>query len=633
MRVRPKIHDLPLPCAKLQWIARPELIRLNYPDGNLDIGALCYLRRSQGQVGVVAEERMVDLESLDKTRRRDVRRLIHFLVEELDEPSKRPSSILGDANSLVRFVDWIDFKLLKSPFGDSSAARRCLQEYIEHLMERVRANTLTQNTAAGYQNAIIRYLREFEGIDSPAAGLRTISKSKRKSRATEPPDDGAQAKVLAISHALFDGLLRLVVEEIPYPYRLALPSFLSFPNDSVWIFPTARWMLHPKHHQTRHLLPHPHWAYNYQEGRIAELDEIIGYSSKKVAQRQITAAEKAVATANSNAQHGRRRDAAILAHNAFVMLFVANTGMNWAQVRALPWSDEYEVEAKRQKFREIKYRAGGLIVTFTISSVFLPTFRRFLQIRSYLLDGRQHQHLFVGFGSNPTPESLPQKMSPDALEKFLNVVASFDSGIPRLLTRKWRTAKVHALIPQADVSTAAKLIQTSESTLLQHYTAGSQSVANKEMGQFFERLTSIVTQGDSSKELTPTGVGGCASVGLPEATGEVGTPTPNCRNPEGCLFCRHLVIHADEADIRKLASARFVLNLLAPLGSSKEHFDSALRPIIERTTALLSRISNEFGAAELVNQTVESVEEQGDLDSYWSARLDMLADLDVIVLP
>ncbi|SAL06682.1 hypothetical protein AWB78_08189 [Caballeronia calidae] len=75
-----------------------------------------------------------------------------------------------------------------------------------------------------------------------------------------------------------------------------------------------------------------------------------------------------------------------IAASCFVALFLAETGINLAQLLAMKWSPELatslqDASVARQKFREVKYRAGGREITFTVWLGFMPKLRAYLALR------------------------------------------------------------------------------------------------------------------------------------------------------------------------------------------------------------------------------------------------------------
>src|SRR5207253_5824849 len=129
------------------------------------------------------------------------------------------------------------------------------------------------------------------------------------------------------------------------------------------------------------------WAYDYSNGRLATIQELLPHYGSRNAWGALFRAQSAIAAANADLQNRSRRDRAMVAHNAFVLMFIANTGMNLAQVLELSWCTDYEVGVERQGFRAMKGRAGNKAVHFEITAAFLPKLKRYLALRHYLLNG------------------------------------------------------------------------------------------------------------------------------------------------------------------------------------------------------------------------------------------------------
>ena len=145
----------------------------------------------------------------------------------------------------------------------------------------------------------------------------------------------------------------------------------------------------------RNSVAHAFWTNDYENGRTATAVEVAGrYQNRK---RAVKAARYRLRVANRNPQNRYRRRAAFLAHNAFTVLFLAHTGMNWAAVRELPWMNlRNGYGASRLSHHQIP--CGGKLVSFEIQSVFFPTFQRYLELRAYLLNGVAYDYLFMTDG-------------------------------------------------------------------------------------------------------------------------------------------------------------------------------------------------------------------------------------------
>ena len=58
------------------------------------------------------------------------------------------------------------------------------------------------------------------------------------------------------------------------------------------------------------------------------------------------------------------------------------------------WNKNYQINKTRQKFRNIKYRAGNKVVEFEIGTKFLKQFQQFILLREFVLNGNESEYLF-----------------------------------------------------------------------------------------------------------------------------------------------------------------------------------------------------------------------------------------------
>ncbi len=88
--------------------------------------------------------------------------------------------------------------------------------------------------------------------------------------------------------------------------------------------------------------------------------------------------------------------------------------------------------------------------------------------------------------------------------------------------------------------------------IVRAYAAGSQSTHLQEMSDFFARVDNlVVNKGETIVRGIDLAVGACASFGAPRQVQSNVPVAPDCRGPEGCLFCDKFRAHADERDTRK----------------------------------------------------------------------------------
>ena len=310
-------------------------------------------------------------------------------------------------------------------------------------------------------------------------------------------------------------------------------------------------------------------------------------------------------------------------------MFMANTGMNFAQVRDLTWSNDYNVSVSRQGFRVVKWRAGGLKQSFEIQGVFLPVFKKYLMIRAHILGEREFPRLFLNLGVGHLRQ--PKPIEDTLLNNFYKTLRKIDPALPKVTLRQWRAAKSDWLLrKKVSVPLTATILQNSEQTVLTSYAAGSQETHFEEMSKFLGLVSStVVDRNQTIEHGLDSPVGNCVDYGVPEQLFDGAPKAPDCRNPEGCLFCNKHKVHADERDTRKLVSCRYCIQRIAQLANSVEHFDSVFGKILERIQALLDEIRKRTSSG-MVEAIEYSVEMEGDLDNYWARKYDLLIHLELI---
>jgi hypothetical protein len=601
--------------------------------GTLDIGALCYSQRAPRNAHG-SKCRSVDLSSFDANRELNIRNLIYKISEISEKGSQRATSIIVEVSYFINFIDWSDAQGFPDVLSKQLDAKQALKSYILNLHERNRQGKIKLNTALHYQNSALKFLMVHHETEVLHEGIRLLRNNQR-SEPTTPPDKNSQAKILSVCTALFDGLCELVLEHKTYPFKLKMPESLNWPQPFLWIFPTTRWMLPPHQHHSRERLPNGHWAYNYVDGTLARPEDIaFRYKTSKsqqfyVALSSVDQARTRIAHANSNRHDRYRQYAARVAHNIFVLLFVANTGMNWAQVRALPWEDKHSVAPAMQGFRSVKFRANNKPVSFEIGQIFLKKFRKFVELRNYLLNGKSHENLFIGFDANLAEEACFQKVGEGVLDRVFRLLKKIDPSISPILTRQWRAAKSDHLLQKHDVSTTALVLQNTEATIERSYAAGSESIAIEEMSSFFNRISAVVIEKKLEDSNTRSPVGACRSFGSPSPADGGAHVEPDCRRLQGCLFCNEYRIHADEIDVRKILSWKYFMQRTVHLTDSVEQFDMLFNETFERIDQLMDEICAR-GHSALVERVLHEVETQGELDPYWAAKLDMMLSLEII---
>lgn len=615
-------------------ILSPEQAVIEFPGkGTLDIGSLCFIKRTlDGPSRRRTEGRRVDISSIDLERTEQVRMILQYVADRYTHGGISPATAHFETSiGIVNFMDWADAAGHCRACYDEHSARAAFVDYVEGVWERFHRKEIKSGTAARYCNYPLQFLSNFLEVDDLQQGVNLPQKSNNDSQPTVPPVEENQAKALSLAYSFFDGLTDFVLNKLDYPYQLKLPKYLGWPNSWMWIFPMNEWFRTPFEIEAYKSKKDHSSAYNFYEGRVNSLHEILNKHSLRCnAQQSVRRAITNLSVANGNVRHTYRLASGMQSLQAFTLLFIAYTGINLEQARTLEWDGEYEVSTERQKFRVIKWRANGKLQSFEIQPTFLSDFKRFLKLRSFLLNGRECRWLFFSLGIRGLGQ--PGQMKYYAPRQIYQRLMRIDPALPVITPRQWRSANVAWMLRKnVPLSVAADVVQNSEETLKRAYVAGSFETHRAEMTAFLDKVSSVVLEGTQAINGIQEGpVGRCTDYGRPKSDGTSSLLSPDCRNPEGCFFCDNYKVHADEHDIRKLISCRFCIQKTSSLAASVEHFESVFGGIISRINELLVEIGKRIHEPELISKITRSVEEFGELDNYWGAKLELLIQLELI---
>jgi hypothetical protein len=487
------------------------------------------------------------------------------------------------------------------------------------------------------------FCKEFHQDPNLARRLRPIDKGQRFSTPTETPDEESVSRVLALATALFNDLSTLALEFSPFPHPIHVPDYLSFAKNTLWYFPGKKPFLTA---EDRTLVatgkpPRKFRPIDFENGRIFDTDEIIHqYPPRKVKQdgtklldrrtafRCIKEAHRKIELANSTRHDVYRIEAGMKAHNAFLILFAADTGMNAASLNDCLYSEDLAITEGRPNFRTIKFRASKEI-SFEISTSLLPQFKRFLDLRRYLLDGRSFDKLFFTFGYNLGVSREPRKMGLKLLYPAYDVLERIDPSLKFVMPRQWRINSADFYIRASDTHTAASILQNSEKTLQKHYAQGSSVTTAVELTNFFTRVRSQIFR--ETPDASSIGkLAGCREPGSPHAADPHTSVEPDCRSLGGCLFCDKFVVHADETDLRKLMSCKYLINTCKHLSQSDDFYQTRFGEVLSRIDAILHEIKSVSGNIYDLAKRIEfEVNEDQILDPHYQYKLDQLINLGV----
>ncbi|QWT47066.1 site-specific integrase [Azospira inquinata] len=631
-------YVLGLPLKDETLIIHPEQVILKIGSDYMDVGALCYALRSNNK-GKRSQPAKVVLPSLLKQRPAQILKLITVLSTMLD--GRRPSTISSLYKYLKALLDWADTNGHTDCLAGGNATRNAFRSYAAHVEDRFRRQEIGSISAYHQQKGVLYLLEAITGLEEIARGVRLIKQTHQPNGGTEPVPDHDFAQNLAISQMLFDGLSDLVLENRAFPFKLELPESLGWEHNHLWLFPVHQWRLPPHRWSMRKMQANPNWAYDYQNGRLATVEEIWrNYSlreSPKVARTRaafnIRKAQRRINNANANSRDRVRFMLGMIAHNSFCYLLHANSGGNQQPILDLETDGMLDTVVTNQGYRSIKFRASGKEVFIPIPISFLPSLRRFLELRTWLLNGTFNPYLFITYGP-PTKKFLqPQKASNRILEAHYNVLLRIEPKLKRIRALATRATVNDALLRKHDASIVAKVMGHSEATELMKYGRGSVVDHRDDMTTLFQKISAAakkqrvipVRSALGEKTIPLEQGGGCAHYGYPDPMTDAAAFQPDCGG--GCWFCGHRLLVADEEDARKLASASFVMLQLI-LGPQHE---AKLRPLISKCESDLETIAQTFDCRPMVERIKKDVHEDGNLTRYWAEKYLLFLELQVIV--
>lgn len=588
----------------------------------VDIGALCYQNRTKTTRALTKK---VDLHTLRPERKRAVRAWVVQQVT-LYYTRNTATTIFANATKITGIFDWADScgfeDFLKSPENYHQA----LQAYTQNLLQQVGTKEKSKNTASHRQSMALRSGSIF--FPNTAFNFRDdlpiISNNGGRSNPTEPPLQSEIEAYLTPCQYLFDGLTKFALDFKRFPARI------PFMSEYLWLLPGEYPFI-----SKRVLSEKPkvqfNICWNYINGTIRTTLEATKLSRRPLylVQSDLVAANIVKYKANNDQRHEKRMKLAKNAHDAFIPLFVANSGINEQQLRDLLFDESYETFDSGEKgFIGIKMRAGGREVKFSIKKTFTKQFDKFIRLRKFIDDGLNNKFLFIGI--TIYEPSIGGQVA-------LGEIAKLNDRIKRLLIpdfkglsyQKLRKYKSNYLLTHGHaVQVVSSLLQTSERTILNSYAQAQENTAIAEITAMMKRLAGLLN--DYSGEETPAG--DCADItGRSEAIASPPDYEPNCKNFEGCIFCSQFRTHASEPAIRKLLSMRFVTLEYLNSCTDKSHFDKVHGAAVAQIDRIISELrENRPDMSKSIDKISAEISNEFELSDYWKRFYHRMIQLKVM---
>lgn len=620
------ICDLPLP--NVVRLVTPQNTILRFAAGKtIDFGEFCYLDRDRGK-RKKGKGRLVNKASFCGIRAERLSIVITKANIAFSSGAHRPLGVFSRYDRWCQFMGWCYSNGHADVLLSIEAAREALQARIDVLRRLIDQHLVHNNTAFVEQHYSISVLEDLFEVDNLARGINLIRANNDLVAHTLVPSEDAQEVVLGCCISLFSGLSDFVLGNdghiVPYPHAIPVPDSFEREENRLWIFPQRQWFGHEGSDWNS--------AYDYENGRLFSFDELSrllpGVPASAV-RRRLKKATAHLEAANLDRYHWSRIERALLCAKSFFVIFLAATGANEAPAAEIPWDADLETKVSNpltstQGIRSIKYRAGGRTVHFEIGLQYLQYLRRYLEVRRFLLQGRECGTLFFDLEANRKNgrEIVSVQRMTSAFYRRLEKLVP---ALPRVHSRHWRAAKQDYVIRKKDPATAAHVMQHSLSTAINAYSNGTQTDHEHEMGNFLSEVESAILTRRSAEYSLERGIGSCVSADSPRAISNPPLIQPDCKVSEGCLYCCHYRVHADATDTRKLLSARQCVRITARYSSGGTDAERIFAGLLERIEHFIGLIRER--ERDLVCNIEHEVDVMGYLDPFWAAKIETLIEL------
>lgn len=608
----------------------------------LDVGSLCYRRR--GKSGPHNVGCPVDLSSLDNARNPFVQALIEILREK-----RSASSAIQAFRNINAFISWIDAQKQPYAFDDMPALKQAYGEYTRYLLHRlsssgIRGQRIKQSTACGYQAAARMAVMCATGLKEAEARSAATYIPHKINNANHVnlnfPNTDVQARTFAALIYYIDEAYRILIGGGSLPLHFVSPNGESCYQYSKLIFSekckAANFKLSTMLIQSPEF---PDWD------KVKAHFGLVGDSAALEIERAIyDNTRKRLKKNDKDLRSALRQWIGAQAVVVGMLAFIAATGCNLSVAQNLEVDTlEFIPSTQGKRFSGTKARAGGKTVNPEFGVRFTPVFKKYLELRKWVLNGSDSALVFPIYSQEYGRSSVGS-------QQIARLKTYFAKALPKtawVTPTQWRknVSYQYVKLSGGDMALTAEKLGNTEDTVRQSYSRPALEDFAVEMAGFFELMHQAAIDRTRSKERisvriieerrleATTGTGLCEKT--PEAEPERAqgftalAPAPACRDPETCLFCAHYAVHADEEDIRRLLSLRYLLHA-TKAKQPIDHWQNKFSPTVHRIDEVLSAIRDaDPGSAETINRVRIEVE-CGELDDFWAIHFDTFVTLGAV---
>lgn len=579
------------------------------------VGALAFKEKGRRgtSVNVVAD-------SLCEKRLPVIQKYIYEGLARKMLGSIREATFITEVQDFAKFGFWADCNGHQDYLIYPSAYRDALIAYTAMLNDRLKNKEISQNAASSSQRVAFNSchllfpevtLDVVGGIHKiPVATKTQLAANKDNTKRLEDIDI-----VFPYHTAIFRGLAEFICGDHIFPFTLQLPT------EDCWVIPSRRGFALTKQQVEK---TDPRFRiWDVQIGALKRISEFPP-ADRKYVSKKINEMADALLAANADHRHDIRQFLAKFAHDSFLVMFEAVTGINESDARKMLWSDDYTITRKAIGVKSVKHRANKEVEYF-ITDVFESDLKLFFSLRQYLVGGHDYPYFFVGQYARDQLESPLEKLHASVILRHgQRVKNNMDNTIPILSYQLLREHRSKELLRENDPEVAAALSNHTVDTLANNYVKPSVVEAEYELTTYYKKI--VVRVDEVRLSLTDTPAGACEDYGHPVKLLDIASVEPDCTDFQGCLFCDNFVVHARREDIVKLYSLLFVVFASTDVCDTPEIYHAIYDPVIDKVNELLKGISELSPEMALLCREVEQeVFLQERLTGYWAHCNDFIS--------
>lgn len=587
----------------------------------IDIGAIVYSNREWNyeiSSAHIEEPTAVDISSHQAERQFFLKSLPSSLV------GKRSETVNSYLKSFIKVFDWVDRNGFIHFVNDNEVAFNAYVAYSRELESRVKNNkskpTFTERTAKDKQ-WFFRKVIEICYPDSHRDIINTVPTLTGKATAKGPVEESALRYYWNVNLEIFNKFTDQCFDNSLYPPLIKTEDIESY------YFASSRTrsaMDSPYCHKKRSPL------LDYKNGKFIRCCE-----SKVLNHNQVKALMRFSRIKETPRDYARLQ-MAMRALNAFVELFRILTSCNRSTLRELKYNSEVngERDFTDNEFLALKYRAKNKEVRLRLHVNGYKLYKKYLKLREWILNGVECDWLFFSQGkcNYNNPEQL-RKQHSDQHHGSLKRNGFISTTVKPIQDAHLRTAN-NLFLKNLGYHATEVANRNNHSLFVadSSYSLPSESTQKEELANYHSAIM------EATKLLKPDVVsttdGICNSGDYKPKNNSLNPPIQaNCSLPMGCLFCKYYATIADDDNIRKLLSMKFIALEIKSQAIEFEYADEVYDPIILRIDSILKQLKE--GASEtnvLINKIQAEVFDMCKLTPFWSDRLDYYDKMGVITL-